>query len=354
MLAVGIERLGLAHDLGSLHASLLDRLARCSLEGLGILLRCWQLHLHRAICHTCQESGEVQVRTGDATSRSQVIDCLVHWISNCDCATGWLTHQAARDHSHLLARAQVLGGEPLFRLILTVRQVEDRHLSITVFHCETSNLREVSNLPDRVPLPAFLRLLLGKSSGTLDVWQIVGGWMALLPHVDVLQLLRVLGLIGVHVLMEFLLQLLVIDHLLPLALVRLHIALHQPLQVCADAQAVINDDLLQVLDSTGKLFEPWRCALQVLCCAAVEHEEAVDVLQACLLIDRGSDELCMARLGSAIAAEIQVVASVRGDAAHILALCLSTFSEAARHSHLDLVRCTQALVAVLQGASHAD
>mmetsp|Transcript_42282 Transcript_42282/g.100826 ORF Transcript_42282/g.100826 Transcript_42282/m.100826 type:complete len:355 (+) Transcript_42282:408-1472(+) len=354
MLAVGIERLGLAHDLSSLHAGLLDRLARCSLEGLSILLGCWQLHFHFAICDTGVESGEVQVWTGDAASRSQVIDCLVHWISHCDCATGWLTHQAARDHSHLLARAQVLGGEPLLRLILTVRQVEDRHLSVTVFHCETSNLREVSNLPGRVPLPAFLRLLLGKSSCTLDVWQVVGGWMALLPHVDVLQLLRVLGLIGVHKLLEFLLQVFVVDNLLPLALVCLHIALHQRLQVRADAQAVINDDLLQVLDSTRKLFEPWCCALQVLRCAAIEHEEAVDVLQACLLIDRRSEELCVARLGSAIAAEIKVVARVRGDAAYILALSLSTFSQAARHSHLDLVRCTQALVAVLQGASHAD
>ena len=39
VLAVGVEGLGLAHDLRGLHPGLLNRLAGLRLEGLGILLR---------------------------------------------------------------------------------------------------------------------------------------------------------------------------------------------------------------------------------------------------------------------------------------------------------------------------
>src|SRR5690606_37499161 len=62
----------------------------------------------------------------------------------------------------------------------------------------------------------------------------------------------------------------------------------------------------------------------------------------------------MPRAHAAVTADIEVPALLGGDHADVLALRFGAFTGATGYGELDLVRCTQALVAVLQAQRHAD
>src|SRR5574343_531445 len=62
----------------------------------------------------------------------------------------------------------------------------------------------------------------------------------------------------------------------------------------------------------------------------------------------------MARAHAAVAADVEVPATLGGDHADVLALRLGTFTGASGDAELDLVRRAQALVAVLQAHGEAD
>ncbi len=86
----------------------------------------------------------------------------------------------------------------------------------------------------------------------------------------------------------------------------------------------------------------------------VVHQEAIDVLERRLLIDVGRQQVGVPRLGAAVAADVEVVALLRGDQAEVLALGLGALADAAGDGHLDLVRRADALVAVLDANGEAD
>jgi hypothetical protein len=60
-----------------------------------------------------------------------------------------------------------------------------------------------------------------------------------------------------------------------------------------------------------------------------------------LVIEILGEKICVSRLHSAIAADVEVPALLGGDHADVLALRLGAFARAARHGHLDLVRRAQ-------------
>src|SRR5690606_8288430 len=95
-------------------------------------------------------------------------------------------------------------------------------------------------------------------------------------------------------------------------------------------------------------------ALQPVGCADVEHEKTVDGADQRLFIQIRGEEFGMARTHAAITGDIEVPAALGGDDADVLALGLGTLTGAAGDAELDLVRCAQALVAVLQFQRHAD
>src|SRR5690606_6608174 len=124
--------------------------------------------------------------------------------------------------------------------------------------------------------------------------------------------------------------------------------LHLRLQLGADAQAVGDQHALQVVQPAFERFAPGAGALQPAGGAPVEHEEAVDQADQLVLLQTGGDQLGVARLHAAVAADVDVPALGGGDHAHVLALRLGAFARTAGDAELDLVRRAQALVAVLQ------
>src|SRR5690606_11763080 len=122
----------------------------------------------------------------------------------------------------------------------------------------------------------------------------------------------------------------------------------------AQAQAVVEDHRLQVVQAALQALAPHRGALQLVRGADVEHQHAVDGADQGLVIQVGGEQLGVARTHAAVAADVQVPALLGGDHAGVLALRLGTLAGAAGDAELDLVRRAQALVAVLQGQGHAD
>ena len=106
-------------------------------------------------------------------------------------------------------------------------------------------------------------------------------------------------------------------------------------------------DLLEVFQAAFEIVAPDGGALQAIGGADVEHQEAVDVADQRRLIEIGGQQLRVARLHAAVAADVQIPAFLGRDDADILALRLGAFARAAGHGELDLVRRAQALVAIL-------
>ena len=86
----------------------------------------------------------------------------------------------------------------------------------------------------------------------------------------------------------------------------------------------------------------------------VIRQEAVDVLERRLFVEIARQQIGVPRLRAAVAADVQVVALLGGDQADVLALRLGTFADAAGDGHLDFVRRTDALVAMLDADREAD
>src|SRR5579883_510696 len=163
-----------------------------------------------------------------------------------------------------------------------------------------------------------------------------------------------LGFIGIDELLEKPAFLRIVDDFFPLALVAVHKELDLLFQLLTDAQTVIDDDFAQALDTAFHLLQPHGCARQAIGGLDVVHQESIDVLDAGFFIEVGGEEVGMARLSAAVAADVQVPALLRGDDAEVLALRLGTFADAAGHRCLDLVRRTDALVAILDADGEAD
>ena len=86
------------------------------------------------------------------------------------------------------------------------------------------------------------------------------------------------GLVAVHEMAEALEDLRALDRLLPFAGVGLDLLLHVGLELGADAERVLADDLAHVVDAALEVLQPGAGALQAVAGADVEHQEAVDVL----------------------------------------------------------------------------
>src|SRR5690606_21553056 len=140
----------------------------------------------------------------------------------------------------------------------------------------------------------------------------------------------------------------------PFAFVAVHHQLHLAFQLVAQAQAVVEDHRLEVVQAALQALAPHRGALQLVRGADVEHEHAVDGADQGLVIQVGGEQLGVARTHAAVAADVQVPALLGGDHADVLALRLGALAGAAGDAELDLVRRAQALVAILQGQGHAD
>src|SRR5882672_2135044 len=142
------------------------------------------------------------------------------------------------------------------------------------------------------------------------------------------------------------------DRLLPLALVALDVLLHVGLELGPDAEAVLAHDLSQVVDSAFEVLQPDARALQAVGGADVEHQEPVDVLNECLVVQVLGKQIGVPGLHAAVAADVEVPALLRGDDADVLALRLRALPRAARDRHLELVRRAQAAIAVLDIDRH--
>ena len=123
--------------------------------------------------------------------------------------------------------------------------------------------------------------------------------------------------------------------------------LHHSFKLACDSQLVLNDDISNVINSTFQFFAPDRSPSQFLGGQNVVDKEAIDVTDRCFFIDICGQKFCVTRLSSSVTADIQVVAILCGDQSDIFALCFGAFSCAARHSHFDFVRRTNALVSIL-------
>ncbi len=82
--------------------------------------------------------------------------------------------------------------------------------------------------------------------------------------------------------------------------------------------------------------------------ADVKHQKAVDGAQQRLPVEIACEEIRVARLHAAVAADVEIPAFVGGDNADILALRLGAFARAAGDRHFNFVRRAQPLVAVLK------
>ena len=121
---------------------------------------------------------------------------------------------------------------------------------------------------------------------------------------------------------------------------------HAALELVADAELVVHHHLAQVVDAPLQLLQPHRCPGQAVGGQDVEHEEPVDIADGGVLVDVAREQVGVAGVHAAVAADVQVVAVLGGDEAEVLALGLGALAHAARHRRLDLVRGADAPVAL--------
>ncbi len=115
-----------------------------------------------------------------------------------------------------------------------------------------------------------------------------------------------------------------------------------------DPQAVVEDHLAQIVEAAFQVIHPGTGTLQTICRANVEHQETVNGADQRFVVQIAGEEVRVARLHPAVAAQIEVPAFVRGNHPHVFALRLCALTGTAGDRHFDFVRRAQALVAVLQ------
>src|SRR5471030_2146233 len=162
------------------------------------------------------------------------------------------------------------------------------------------------------------------------------------------------ALVAVDEVAEALARLGIFDGGLPLADVGVDHVLHLRFQFGGEVQLVGDDDLLQVFKAAFEIVAPDAGALQTVGGAGVEHQEAVDVAHQRVLVEVRRQQLGVARLHAAVAANVEVPAFFSGDDADVLALRFGAFAGAAGHAEFDLVRRAQTLVAVFHFNRQAD
>src|SRR5262249_44966919 len=85
--------------------------------------------------------------------------------------------------------------------------------------------------------------------------------------------------VGVDELAKGLSPLRVVDDFGPLALVGINEVLHHSLQLSADAEFVVDDDLAQALDAAFHVFQPHARPREAVSGLDVVHQEAVNVFE---------------------------------------------------------------------------
>src|SRR5690606_8469051 len=98
----------------------------------------------------------------------------------------------------------------------------------------------------------------------------------------------------------------ILERARPLALIGVDLRPHLRLEFIADAQAVLEDDLLQVIQAALEAFPPGGRALQARRRADVEHQETVDRADQAGIVQVAGQQFGMARAHAAIAAHVQV------------------------------------------------
>src|SRR6185437_9446722 len=146
----------------------------------------------------------------------------------------------------------------------------------------------------------------------------------------------------------------ILHGLLPFALVGRDDSRHVGFELRTDAERILADDLLEIVESAFQVVAPRGGALQPIRRADIEHEKAVDVADESRLVEIGGEQLRVARLHAAVAADIEIPAFLGGDHTDVLRLRLRAFARTARDTELQLVGRAQPLVTALQLDREAD
>ena len=115
-------------------------------------------------------------------------------------------------------------------------------------------------------------------------------------------------------------------------------ALNRGIEVVGDAEAVVDDDGTDGVETPFVLLDPRGGALQTVGGAHVVHEEAVDGAHERLGVEVLGEQAGVLGGESAVAADVEVPPLVGGDDADVLAAGLGALTGAPGDAELDLVR----------------
>mmetsp|Transcript_4403 Transcript_4403/g.6407 ORF Transcript_4403/g.6407 Transcript_4403/m.6407 type:complete len:414 (+) Transcript_4403:668-1909(+) len=159
--------------------------------------------------------------------------------------------------------------------------------------------------------------------------------------------------IGVDELLEFGSFHRILDDLCPFIVVGIHQMFHATIELSTNSERIFDDDLLQMLNRTatvlaaGQLGLPRCRTLQSIGGENVVHQIPIKILNDGILINVGSEQLCMYRRGTTVSAHVQIVAMFRGDHSKIFADGLSAFACTSADGRLHFVRGSYAFIAIL-------
>mmetsp|Transcript_21805 Transcript_21805/g.64289 ORF Transcript_21805/g.64289 Transcript_21805/m.64289 type:complete len:742 (+) Transcript_21805:219-2444(+) len=168
------------------------------------------------------------------------------------------------------------------------------------------------------------------------------------------------GLVGVDELLELLAARGILDDLGPFVVVGIDEVLHAIIELSANAEGVLDDDLLEMFDRSasvlagGELLLPRRHAFHLIGGQYVIHNVSIEIGQHRILVDIGGEKLGVFGDGAAVPPDVQVVSVLGGDHAEILTDSLGAFPRASAHPALHLVRGADALVSILDPYGEAD
>ena len=126
------------------------------------------------------------------------------------------------------------------------------------------------------------------------------------------------------------------------------------LQLLTEAELVVHDHVLETLDASFELLDPYRRAGEFVGRRDVVHEETIDVADGRVLVEIGRHRVGVPWLGAAVPTDVQVVARLSHDQSDVLGLGLGALPHAFRDRALDLVRGADPAVALLDADGEAD
>ncbi len=298
----------------------------------------WQREEHGVSLDLDWKDPDLVILAAVAASRLERKGLLVQWAR--DLRSPLLIAQdATRQHHLTFVRAKVFAGVPL----VPAGEPENRDLRPAVLDGATALDGKVADMAD--PHPAGRRGF-GRRGGGRDFGpdELVDGHeirgpvgrplLAPLGH----KLDARFSQLGVGELLEEPPLIWIVDDRLPLALVTVDERLQLPLQLVGDAKPIVDDHVPEEIDSPFHLFQPYRCTGEPVGRLDVVHEKPVDVLQGRLFVEVGGEQIGVAGMSAAVAADVEVPAFFGRDQAEILALRLGTLADAARDRRLELVR----------------